>query len=154
MNYKQILLAIATMLFIAIFFHTDPYEQWYNERVKNFGLAISDEVAQLDYETRKEARWGAPYLVYKTIWNKNNGAYRDMLIMVPQGKYDKRFGAGYVTPEPITAYYFTGQRTVYHHREGARKAEAVMLYDSSSFYLAPVTDTSIISQAIAVYTKS
>jgi hypothetical protein len=155
MNYRQILLAVAAIFIIAIFFHSSPYDMWYEDRIYKYGSQIYDEMDMMDYETRKEIKWGAAYLLFKSIKNKKDtNNYKDRLIVIPFGKHEKKFSKDFVMPEPITVYYFTGIRTVYHHRKDAYKARAVLLLDSSQYSITPVTDTSIITAAIKIYNKS
>lgn len=112
MYYKQLLLAVGAIFIVILFFNTEVYSGWYQERLSTFADKFSEEAANLDYDARRDYRWQGPYDLAKFI-KKTVGKDTNKWIIIPNAEYVKKADPKLHMPEPITLYYYTGLKSMY-----------------------------------------
>ncbi len=123
MNTRTLVLLIASILLVTIYFNVGQPNKWYNERIKPFSEDISAQLNEMGLEKRKRLRWNNPYIVFSSIkgYLKTAGI-KNALILTPPPSYASKFSPAITMPEPVIVYYYTGLRSTTIGCEDIRKA--------------------------------
>lgn len=127
MNYKKILLLVASLLIILIFFYPTgkdsqdqrfTYDNWLESKILNsFGFAdnqnewdqFSFQVEHLDIEKRRSARLGGTYSFCQNLKRFfEEQKVKDPLVLLPPQEFIKANNIDLLIPEPIVFYYECG----------------------------------------------
>lgn len=132
MYYKQLLLSVAAIFCVTVFFNTALYSEWYNGRISNFRDDIYDEMSNLDYGYRKSRRWGAVYELTE-FTKKVLGKDSNVMLVLPHAEYVKKVQPLFVMPEPITFYYHTGIKATFPEGKDTANATHGVYIDNGGF---------------------
>lgn len=142
MYYKQLLLAVAAVFIVIIFFNIEVYDNWYNERISEFSARIADEVDNTDYEWRRQYKWGGAYELANFCKTKMK-ADTDQLLILPPQEYVKQINSQLLVPEPITLYYWTGIRAVYPTHKDAVKGKYALYIENGNVMLVKIPNAEV-----------
>lgn len=132
MQSRKILILFLSIMCVSIFFSSNAYSHWYEERIHAFLNEIQDEVDNMTVEKRKLIRWGPSYesiTIMKGILEKNN--VKDPLILIPPASYGFKFMRGLTIVEPVIFYYYTGLKATTRDCKDMRKATYCIVADKN-----------------------
>lgn len=136
MNYKKIILLSFSCFFILLFFKSNSYEKWLNERILILRSEVQDHFDNMDIESRKHLRWGQSYTDGIALKKHlDSTGVKNPLLLVPDAKYITKHIPGAKIPEPIVFYYLTGIRTVLPSSKQADKATIAFVIKDQNFSL-------------------
>ena len=125
MNHRSIILFIAAMATIVLFFVLPFNNGWLYTRVMNDEWAISTHVGKMDLEDRKIARYGGVYTMCRDIGLKLN---KNALVLLPPHKLLRAMDVTELNvPEPAVLYYFSGIRSVTVNSPNPEQANVALI---------------------------
>lgn len=112
MNTRKLILFIASILAILIFFSLNSNKYWLNERILVFNDELYEHLEHMKIEERRLIRWGNPYSACSSINDyMKKQKIKSALILLPPPSYAEKFSQNVVMPEPVVSYLFAGLRT-------------------------------------------
>ncbi len=128
MNYKKLVLLGISVVSILLYFAIPFYNDWLKVRILNPHLSIFFQAQNMDINTRKEMRYGNPYLIAmqaSKILEKAN--VQDPVILLPPSGFLKTRNIYDFDIDPPVFYYFTGIRSVFATSPGVEEATSALI---------------------------
>ena len=121
---KGLLLAVASILLITLFFLMPRNSRWLQDRIIPYWKDLPAQARHLDPEHRMQARFKTHYTYSKSIKEElsKQTDLGKVLLLMPSTDYFKKKGIDFPVPEPAAFYYFTGIKTVWAHNKNAAQA--------------------------------
>lgn len=152
MNYRQLLLLLFSMLAVVLFFHIPANSKWLDARILNFTDHIYDELDHMDYESRREYRYGVTYRdakdLKKFIQSKTTGPF---LLLMPPSSYTQAKHIEGNIPEPIVVYYYTGMRAVSVNSKHVYECTWGLVARNGALQLVSIRDKKTLEQLLNLY---
>ena len=121
---KKLLLTIAGISFLGLFFLLPANREWLNDRIFDYWKDFGSQKDNLDLHNRKAERYESSYTVSIEIARslKKLKFPPSGLLLIPPATYFDKAGIDYEVPEPAVFYYFTGFRSISASSPDASKA--------------------------------
>ena len=137
MLIKRIILPAIAAFVILLFFKTDFYSAWYQQKITESRERYDNEAENTDVEFRKQYRYANQYAIAKEIVRLVQQAKdTNAIVLLPPNAYVKENSpqvAQYMRiPEPVVFYYYTGLKSVWTNSPEVNKANWALLIQNNN----------------------
>ncbi|MBS1590210.1 MAG: hypothetical protein JST52_11410 [Bacteroidetes bacterium] len=144
MLIKRIVLAAAACLLILMFFRTDFYAAWYQQKITESRDRYDDEAEHTDVEYRRQYRYANQYAVAKEIVKKVKEAHdTNAIVLLPPNSYVQENSPQVIQymrmPEPVVFYYYTGLKAVWTNSPEVNKANWALIINNNNVQIVQIT---------------
>lgn len=110
MYSRKLLLTIASVLIIFLFFSPEVYEQFIKTRIFKPVSDISKQLVYMERRERMSIRHGSCYIISDNIAKviRKKREEKTAIVLLPPRGYIQELDINYPVPEPVVFYYFTG----------------------------------------------
>jgi hypothetical protein len=129
---KKVLLLVAAVVSIVLYFSTPYYNSWIFLRVLNPHLSVWQQMGRLDTNERRLLRYGRPYdncMIINAIIHRAHAA--NQVVLLPPRAYLTTLGIPDFDVDPAVFYYFTGLRSVEANSAGVDSASLCLVPDNT-----------------------
>jgi hypothetical protein len=156
MNNKKIILTLASVVIILVFFSIPLNNTWFNEKIFNDNFSVQDQMQNTDVQYRMEYRFGSSYAGYmsvKRMLDANKAT--DVLLLMPPVPYihQEKVEGGFESAEPAVFYYFTGIKSVCAISPNVHSANWVFVVENHKMWLRKVTNQQYLDNLVQLYKK-
>lgn len=161
MNFKKIILFVAASLIVLIFFHTEFYGNWFQNKIYR-AWESEAEVETFDYqwdhmdpEQRKIDKLASTYTFSQQVaaYLAKMGA-KNPLVLLPPQEYLKERHIDLLIPEPIVFYYHCGIKGAWYTSANVNKADWAIIARNGELNIIPIKNQPERDTIIASYKKS
>ncbi len=153
---KQLILCMAGVPALVLFFLLPPNKTWFRETVIDYWKAFTWQRKNLDPEHRRTLRYDSSYIYSKQIASlfQQKGIDGRALVLVPGTRYFEQYHIHYPVPEPVVFYYFTGLATIRPADSGAVAANWYVCVKDGKLVVDSVGDRAAWPGMIASFKKT
>jgi hypothetical protein len=153
MYKRQLILLVASLALLFLFFLLPMNRRWYNTLV-NYWNVFPAQKDNIDTESRLRLRFGNHYTYTKAIGDSiKSKAGTDALVLIPPTSYLSKMGVSYHVPVPPVFYYYTGVKTVWANNPHAAEANWYVRINNGRIVVEPATDKKALQDTIAAFIK-
>lgn len=153
MNFtKQLILALAAVSIIFVFFRIPVYNKLLHNRLGEFSDNFSEDLDHLDPKDRMLKRWREPYELSIFLKQRMETIHADtnaVLLVPPQTAFEKNIGAP--LPEPIVVYYYSGLRVIYPENKGVEQAKYALLLKDGAMAIVGIDSPAVLKYVLRLY---
>ncbi len=152
MNHKRVILFIASLATVVLFFMIPLNNNWLYTRVMNEEWSISTHFDKMSLEDRKIGRFGGVYTMCRDIGLKLN---KNALVLLPPHKLLRAMNVTELNvPEPAVLYYFSGIRSVTVNSPNPEQANvALIVKGNRAASLKQIDNKQYVDSLLSVYKK-
>ena len=152
MNHKRVILFIASLATVVLFFMIPLNNNWLYTRVMNEEWSISTHFDKMSLEDRKIGRFGGVYTMCRDIGLKLN---KNALVLLPPHKLLRAMNVTELNvPEPAVLYYFSGIRSVTVNSPDPEQANvALIVKGNRAASLKQIDNKQYVDSLLSVYKK-
>ena len=152
---KSIILTIAVIAILFLFFLLPRNREWFQERVVGYWKDFKHQKNQLGLEQRKIRRWERSYTLSKRIADfiAQQQDMKKALVLLPPASYFKEKDVRYSVPEPAVFYYYTGLKTVWVHSADTLQVNWMVIAKNGDLEIIRVTDKKALSDSLTKFKK-
>lgn len=152
MESKQIVILVATIFAVIIYFNIPVNKAWLDNRILVFTDNIHEELNNRDLEFRRKRRWEAQYMgVTQVKATAEMYNIKEPLLLVPPPEYYQSIYPGFTFPEPVICYYFAGLRTTTMTCEDVYKANCCLIIENGAMRIMPLQSKEEIDRVINIF---
>ena len=153
MYKRQLILLVASLALLFLFFLLPMNRRWYNTLVYYWN-GFPAQKDNMDTETRLRQRFGNHYTYTKVIGDSiKSKAGPDALVLIPPTSYFSKMGVNYHVPVSPVFYYYTGIKTVWANNPHAAEANWYVRVNNGRIVVEPATDKKALQDTIAAFIK-
>ncbi len=154
MTYKKVILFVAAVVILEIMYSVPSYNTWFNTKIFNENISISDQSEHLDVEERMQYRFGGSYNIFQSIKQMLKSQNdTDAIILLPPIPYVNQVGAerGFTMCEPDIFYYFCGLKGDVANSPDVQQSKYALVIENHKVGLKKITDKHYLDSLIALY---
>ena len=154
MSLKKVILFVAAVIIIEFLYNVPSYNNWFNTKIFNDNITISEQSEHLGIEERMMYRFGMTYNIFQGVLQRMRQAHdTDAIILLPPIPYVNKQGPenGFAMAEPDIFYYFTGLKGDVANSPDVQQSKYALLVENHHMILKPIPDKQFLDSLIALY---
>ena len=154
MSYKKVILFVVAVVIIQILYSVPSYNAWFNTKIFNENISISDQAENLGVEDRMAYKFGNTYGIFQAVRQKLREVNdTDAIILLPPIPYVNKVGAdrGFAMAEPDIFYYFSGLKGDMCNSPDVQQSKYALVVENHHMALRKIESKQYLDSLIALY---